>query len=323
MEKPQWLFALFVLWCASCLVTGCGIGQDPGQGDSLASRSEGGTLGSNSTANTNLRKRVDLTLVYPNADYSLGEAYLARSTLASDAIYWMLAVTNISASTRCFIKITKGDGLDAAGKVVLSDLLTYVDGSVRQLSVVETDTCLAPGESGMLASIEIESDAYDKITELRFESLTHYTTSEASEITAHVIPDGPYTVITENPFSQSVELPVKNIGSTAATVGLFSTYFLLNEKGEPLIWDYIDKKAGWDGALAVGASNLLVDVYLDYAGTASDIKAYLDYGSQNGLAGLGYIANLSFANKAEFAKYLKTMRNKIESNKQQLETNQI
>ena len=81
------------------------------------------------------------------------------------------------------------------------------------------------------------------------------------------------------------------------------------------MWHFMDTKAPWDGVLAPGESNTLLENYFSYDGQASDVLLKLDY-SRFVSPGLALVvAKLSFASKAEYFMYLEAARNRHEASK--------
>jgi hypothetical protein len=140
--------------CAWNLGSGTPQGTPPTQDNSADMA--GAVLGTDAFDATQQRRVVGLTVTTPLPGISLGLAYLTHPVGIDDAAYLTVAVTNTGTGFPCFVQTTTFNWLNASGQVLNPMSTVYVDGSVGMLpSQVNTDSCLAPGESGYLTDVEL------------------------------------------------------------------------------------------------------------------------------------------------------------------------
>jgi hypothetical protein len=118
----------------------------------------GAAFGTDAFDATQQRRTVTLSVTTPLAGISLGQAYLTHPLGIDDAAYLTVAVTNTGTGLPCFVQTTTYNWLNASGQVLNPASTVYLDGSVGMLSAQHnTDSCLAPGETGYLTDVELVS----------------------------------------------------------------------------------------------------------------------------------------------------------------------
>ncbi|MDH5408560.1 MAG: hypothetical protein OEY00_08115 [Gammaproteobacteria bacterium] len=279
----------------------------------------GNNFGRNLSDIANLRKPITFTVTNPDDRFSFGTAYAARPTASSNGLYWMVYVTNTTANeTFCFIQFNGGDYRNDADEIVVGVVLgfTFVDGSVRRLSNSgsETNTCLGPGERGILNGIELQDGLYDSLAGIVFDSIS--VSSNSSELlAAHVTHEAAFSVIDGSSFNMTV----KNIGTEAAILDSVSLYLLVDEENQPLIWGFVSPEDGWDGRLAAGAEGTLFDIKF-YDGISNKMFVYLDYDTAGPIASISIdrdeiLSPSDFPGADEYNIYINNLRNVTENNK--------
>ena len=158
----------------------------------------------------------------------MGTAYATRTTTILDYAYIIFPVTNIGTETLCLIELTGITYRDAGDMELLSGGLTYVQGSVGKTPSLQfTDTCLAPGETGMVRTIN--NNLYAAVAKMEFTFST--IASTISVPAAKVIPQS-YTIA-----SSTLTIVAKNVGTRNALVGeqnRFHSWVLLDDAMHPL-----------------------------------------------------------------------------------------
>lgn len=320
---PVCLITLMTLLLQAC--GGSDGGSDTpggGNGKSAGITISGSDIGSNIVDVTNLRKSLIFSVTSGDSRIEFGNAYGAKTTgTYDDALYWIVSATNISTTeTLCFIRMNGGVFKDSVGNTIADDPFDYINGSVRKLTTVDTDTCLEPGKQGTFFGIEIVANAYNDIVEIVFDNIS--VDSSANEaVGAKVSNVGSYTATATGVSSfYDVSLPVKNVGTASATMGILSAFLLLDSSDVPLIWGYMSRVGGWDGRLAVGAENTVDDSVL-YEGRSNKILFFPEYDSGSAIAALSktsFVSKKAFAGPEDYTRYLLEQRNQLESIKQNM-----
>ncbi len=116
----------------------------------------GATFGTDAFDAAQQRRTVPLDVTTSLPGLSLGEAYLTGLASTPEAAYLILAVTNSGTDFPCFVQTTAYNWLSATGDVLNSACAIYLDGSVGSVSsLVNSETCLAPGETGYLTDVQL------------------------------------------------------------------------------------------------------------------------------------------------------------------------
>lgn len=316
------MLLVVVLMLTTSVLTACsepssGSGTTPPNGP--PGSQEGGQLGTNSSPISSLRKIVPFSITNPNTDYSIGTTYVARSSTASSAIYWVTDVTNIGTATSCFVKLNTGEYRSSNGAVLDTEIAAYVHGTMRDLgSNIYTNTCLAPGQIGHFIGITLNV-SFDQIDSIVFDNLS--VSSSASSAPALTMSPVGYTVANTTPPLQWIDLTVHNNGPANGVVGILSLSLLLDSADNPLIWTFFSPPTTWDGSLSAGANGVLESSLL-YEGASTNLLVYLDYDAALTAQSLSLatpkplLKNTDFASVEEFQKYILTLRADQENLKQ-------
>jgi hypothetical protein len=116
------------------------------------------------------RRTVPVTVAASLPGLTLGPAYLTRLTPTDEAAFLTLSVTNAGASgVPCFVRVSTYQWLSATGQALNTGTDAYLDGSVGTVAgATDTDTCLAPGETGYLTEVEIPASGalYSAVTSI-------------------------------------------------------------------------------------------------------------------------------------------------------------
>jgi hypothetical protein len=162
---------------ASCtwdLGSGTPMGTAP-TGDNSADLG-GATVGTAAFDASSLRRTVPVTVATPLAGITVGQAYLLRTTATDETAYLVLSVKNTGTGYPCFLQAKTYRWLDANDQILNTTNGPYLTGSVGSVSsTIDTDTCLAAGETGYLIEIELASNGaalYSAVTsiDIGFES---------------------------------------------------------------------------------------------------------------------------------------------------------
>jgi len=115
----------------------------------------GTTFGTDAFDVTQRRRTVPVTVATPIAGIALGPAYFTRPIAGDESAALTLVVTNSGTDFPCFLTATTYQWLGATGQVLNTTSGLYLDGSVGFVNdVTDTDTCLAPGETGYLTDVQ-------------------------------------------------------------------------------------------------------------------------------------------------------------------------
>lgn len=239
----------------------------------------GNPIGSNNVPLSNLRKQVSLTINNPDARLEFDDAYVARGGLSTDYFNWMVFVRNVTLDeTLCFIRINNIVLNNSLGQELASDTFTYIYGSVRKfiVSTIESNTCLLPGERGVFIGIDSVVGLYENVTELEINEVAVNDTSETIDSLAHVIHGGVYQTEYVAAQIQNLLLPVRNIGTATADMGL-ALFVVVDSGGLPLDWSYFSIPSGRDGVVAINGQRVLETIVYIYDGRATGMYVFLDY----------------------------------------------
>jgi hypothetical protein len=142
---------------ADCTWTlGLGVPQGPAPTLDNSADLTGADFGTDTFDSAEQRRTVpvDVTGSLPQG-ISLGMAYLTAQATTDMVAYLILPVTNSGTDFPCFIQTTTYNWLSVTGQVLNSGCGLYIDGSVGAISpMVNSETCLAPGESGYLTDVQ-------------------------------------------------------------------------------------------------------------------------------------------------------------------------
>lgn len=114
----------------------------------------GATFGTDAFDVTQRRRTVPVTVATPFAGIALGPAYFTRPIAGDESAALTLVVTNSGTDFPCFVTATTYQWLGATGQVLSTTSGLYLDGLVGFVNVTDTDTCLAPGETGYFTDVQ-------------------------------------------------------------------------------------------------------------------------------------------------------------------------
>jgi hypothetical protein len=130
----------------------------------------GATVGTVALDASSLRRTVPVNVATPLAGITIGEAYLLRTTATDETAYLVVSVKNTGTGYPCFLEAKTYRWLDANNQILNTTNGPYVTGSVGSVSsTIDTDTCLAAGETGYLIEIELASNGaalYSAVTSI-------------------------------------------------------------------------------------------------------------------------------------------------------------
>ncbi len=235
----------------------------------------GAVIGTGLTGVSELRKRIAVNVVGANTSLVFGAAYATRGTTTSDSAYVVLPVTNVGAEALCFVKLTNLTYRSAAGAALVSNGLTYVQGSVRTMTVssISTDSCLAPGESGMVTDIYTAA-GYTAVASMEFS--VQATVGGSVAPTASVVPQA-YSVQSPSAAYQSLAISLKNVGSGSAQLGLNHRWILFDDTMVPMHWGFASDTITPRTPLQSGATGSISESVLFYAGTGRKLLVFVDF----------------------------------------------
>lgn len=230
------------------------------------------TLGQGITGIASLRKTIAATDTSSNSDFTVGTAYATRPTALDDVMYPVIAVTNASATAQCFVKLAALTYKNGSGTVIEGgpSSLDYVAGSVGDLTTIQTDTCLAPGETGY--ALDIQLSGFTAVASVEFALVT---TGVPTQPTVKIIPQS------FEAFGNSVWIPAKNVGSSNGQIGGFSQLLHLDGSGLPMGWDFIDDvlwRMGQGSSIAKAGGDPRTSVtFISHEGAISKVRLFVDW----------------------------------------------
>ncbi len=236
----------------------------------------GATIGTGITALSSLRKPIEVKVLTSHPSLSAGNAFATRPWASTDYAYVILPVTNTGNETLCFVELVQITYRDAADAAILSNGIAFVSGSVAKLNATGffTDTCLSPGETGMIG--DINANLYAAVAKMEFSFQT--STFAFAAPAARVIPQS-YVIdsITKGPV-----VTAKNVGTTAASVLLAKAY-LFDDSNQPLVWSYLTAPST---PVTVAATGTVPLSGLFYDGTGSTLRAFVNFEDSSTMAQL-------------------------------------
>jgi len=235
---------------------------------------DGPTLGLGATPNDSLRQPIRIELLEPEPRFVAGPVFAMRHTLDDRAVEIAFSVTNVGATSACFIELVGFRVKDAAG-ATLTEAEMY---NVFELDVdLWTDTCLSPGESGWLLTIQEfrgGANLFSSIAAIEFQY--DVLTTSAPLPQARVIPD----VYTVSGGIATVCFVNAGAGPAAITAQTFSQFVALDDAGDPLDWGFLTGRIQPIGLLQPGESGSASTKFpSSYQGTAHRMRPFIDFES--------------------------------------------
>ncbi|MDP3502076.1 MAG: hypothetical protein Q8S33_17195 [Myxococcales bacterium] len=237
----------------------------------------GPSIGTGAAMLFELRKALSVTVAGPSAVLPVGRAFALRFNSRSESAWIVVEVRNTGTMARCFITAGGLELRDGAGAVVGSESTTFVQGSVGQLGRIDqpifTDTCLAPGEAGLLMTSF--SAATGELLFSRAEALVFRWENASGNVpfmpAPKLTPTG-YTVTSTG----AINVAFTNDGTGAALM-TSSKYVLLDGEGLPLFWGFLTSQTTpADGLIAAGGQGSVEGTHA-YTGTAGSLRPFLDF----------------------------------------------
>lgn len=215
------------------------------------------------------------TLTYTIDGWSnveLGTLTASRGSADSSYVRLVLEVTNQGPSL-CFLQLDDLAMFDGSGTFLEDEEITYVQGSVFDLDVVHTDTCLGSGEQGwFLVIAEADFDLLEHV-----EATADTPDKEGALDDARVIPTG-YTV-------SGNDITIEAVHEAGPTVesDFGGRFVVLDDGGSPVYWDFVDLEGTTiepgatvtfvGTASGVDVAGSTIDVRLDFEPVGSDRAA--------------------------------------------------
>ncbi|KKK89572.1 hypothetical protein LCGC14_2731760, partial [marine sediment metagenome] len=232
---------------------------------------QGFSIGKGTTSNTLLMKPVTINVRNNQDFFIIGNAYATRSLPNIEWASTIVPITNItSGKAFSFIKMESVEYKDTQ-RTVLAEGLSFVTGSVGILGSVQTNTCLAPFETGYF--LLLKNDLYSDLAVVEFD--LEYMTWEVNNPDARILP----TDVTYTPdiISDLISVKFMNYGNATAIVGNSSQYILLSDAMIPLDWGFMDSNLSpFFGTVYPLASGSVEDSLI-YAGSATRIIPFIDF----------------------------------------------
>ena len=169
---------------------------------------------------------------------------------------------------QCNIQMTSIRFRDDSYNEIDSTSRTYVLGSLGELShVYYTNTCLVNGEIGYFFGTQLKN--HNDVSTIRYSNIT----SEDKYITDPHIEIKPTSYYTSGANKNPI-IRIKNSSDYNVKLGFFTIVFILNSYDTPINYGYIS--TGSDKTLNSGRSKNFSTTLLDYPGSYSKIKVYVD-----------------------------------------------
>jgi hypothetical protein len=250
----------------------------------------GGSLGRDcvgpfSASSSPRRKIVSVTLT-GSSDYTVGDAYFLSESGTTSATL-LVPVTNVGSGVRCQVSTTAGySWQNPLGQGIVAQPPTVsVLGSLGESMCSNDISCLAPGETGILAqTVDAQSDIYALVTTVVL-PLTGNST-DASGVAWVIPPSGVtlpgYSVLNDGGLHVRVtnaRLP-NNIGTALWSTGsrYFSRYVLLDDMGLPVGIGTLDQNVTPSNrSMSVGEEGFIEDDPLEATGCGSRVRVFVGF----------------------------------------------
>jgi hypothetical protein len=234
-------------WGILALMTVAGCGGSGGAGQAAgwaptATTNDATTINGGMTGTCNsmlLRKKVPLTLSGGGDQFALGDGYLFTEADIPYYVNFTVPIRNLGSTMHCFVAITGGSYQwnTAAGSAPVALMTPYVTGSVGEVSPsgLYTETCLAPGETGILFDIEMSTDQSDLFTPTTGITMALETSFDGTPPPAALVPQSYMDA------SGVLTVAFKNVGTGQANIDMMGPYLLLDSGGLPTTFGYLDE----------------------------------------------------------------------------------
>ena len=236
----RWLAVLLALVLLLLVACDESKGDDPpAQPDTLYAANNnaiiaGDQVGAGSYTLANLRQPLPVEVLACSPDLDVTMAYKARTRPDTTGVYWMIMITNTSATPLSGISATGISYIDSLGQPIeyIGPTMADLIGNVGVTELSNDTSCLAPGESGWL--LGWKPFDYANLTSMRITSLYDFGEVPMAPVAAMTAKS--YRIIDEPPVpGDSLEVKVENTGGWVA--GIDEAYaILLDVDDTPLLW---------------------------------------------------------------------------------------
>lgn len=216
-------------------------GPAPAQDDSADL--EGAVIGTQAFDATQERRVVTVNVTTPLPGLTLGQAYLTRLSPTDETAYLTIPAAYSGTGTPCFIEATNVVWMSATGQKLNSVSNIYLDGSVGAASsTIDTDTCVAPGDSGYFIAIESQSGTAPLYSAVDSISLSLQSTTVGNAPAAKLTPTRYDVGTCSDTRTLRVEATIG--GGTAAvgqakSPGSLGPVVYLDSSGLPAGWTFV------------------------------------------------------------------------------------
>lgn len=246
-------------------------GQPPVELAGNSAEFRGLTLGSGVSSSSVLRKPIAAKFALgSNPPYTLGQAYATRSYVGSTYISHVIPITYTGVGLGCFHSASALQLQDSNGVTLLSESISFVQGSVGGDFGFYSATCLQSNETGYF--LGISSAGADIFSSFAQVQLLMDTPIPAARLSTKVLPDNLC------PSSSGLTMTVANQGPLAITIGSLHYYLLSDETG-PVDFGFLDRVLPLsDSALVVPSGQaVLADTALLLSGRATRVRPFLKF----------------------------------------------
>ena len=305
MKWPAWVA---VAGCALIgLVSGCRLSDELRPTTFLGGNNQGvfyanPSVGNGVSPSFLLSKPISVEVANARPYFVVGPSFATRTDSTTQWAYFVIPITNVSPEYAFpFVMASDLRYLDSSGSV-LSQGFAFVLGSVGDTGSSQTNTCLAPGETGMI--LDIEPDLYDRVAKVTFS--IEYTVVPVTNPRARAIPNK-LTYEKSGTLSSKLTVECKNHGTAGAVLQKGYHRYVVFDGQIPLGWafmtDFVSPATVYPGATGtVRKDRWYHDGTADYVWVAID---FVDLASKSARA-RGLLP--AFDSQEERDYYLKTVR---------------
>ena len=184
----------------------------------------------------------------------------------------MIPITNVGSLSRCFVKGTDIEFQNLYGWAVATDYTSYTHGSVGDVGYgITTNTCLEPGESGVI--IFIEFNLWDDIEQV--EMAIDSSDWSGLKPNSRILPT--QLTYTDGGFSDDIILEYQNYGSVPGEMNTGNLFVVSDSLNRSLGWGYLGTNMSpANGIIYSGQSGTIESSYINN-GTGASVYVFLDY----------------------------------------------
>ena len=220
---------------------------------------------------TLLRKKIPLTLSAGGADFAIGDGYLFTDASTPQFVDFAVPVRNLGSTMNCFVHVSTGsyEWNTSQGSAPVELLQPYVTGSVGDVgSGIYSQSCLAPGETGILVDLEQSTDGSDLFTPMTSIALALETPLDGTAPPAALVPQS---------YADSggaLTVTFLNVGTGAGDIDNLGSYLVMDSGGLPTAWGFLNELP--QGLLDVGQQGTGT---ADPLNCGSTVRAYIAFDS--------------------------------------------